>query len=43
VLGYLAEGSTASEIIAEFPSLSEVQIMACLAYARELSEFEQAV
>lgn len=42
ILGYLASGNTAKEIIAEFPDLSENQIAACLDYARELSEFEAA-
>ena len=42
ILGYLASGNTAKEIIAEFPDLSESQIAACLDYARELSEFEAA-
>ena len=40
VLGYLAAGRTAAEIIEEFPDLTEEQITACLAFARELSEFE---
>ena len=40
VLGYLAAGRTAADIIEEFPDLTEDQITACLAYARELSEFE---
>jgi uncharacterized protein (DUF433 family) len=40
ILGYLAEGKTAEEIIEEFPDLERRQIAACLDYARELSEFE---
>lgn len=40
ILAYLADGRTAAEIIEEFPALTENQIKACLAYARELSEFE---
>ena len=43
VLGYLASGKTAQEIIKEFPDLTDDQISACLDYARELSEFEAAV
>ena len=43
VLGYLAAGKTADEILAEFPDLNSQQIVACLDYARELSEFEVAV
>ncbi len=42
VLGYLAAGSTAEEIIGQFPDLNPEQIAACLDYARELSEFEVA-
>ncbi len=40
VLGYLAAGSTAEQIIAEFPDLTPEQIAACLDYARDLAEFE---
>lgn len=40
VLGYLAEGRNAEEIIKEFPDLTKEQIAACLDYARELAEFE---
>ncbi len=43
VLGYLAEGHTAEQIIAEFPDLTPEQIAACLDYARALSEFEVEV
>ena len=43
VLGYLAAGKTAAEIVAEFPDLTGEQIAACLDYARELSEFEAVV
>ena len=42
VLGYLAAGENAEEIVREFPDLTEKQIAACLDYARELSEFEVA-
>jgi uncharacterized protein (DUF433 family) len=42
VLGYIAAGKTPEEIIAEFPDISREQIMACLEYARDLSEFEVA-
>lgn len=42
ILGYLATGNTVEEIIREFPDLTKEQIVACLAYARELSEFEVA-
>jgi uncharacterized protein (DUF433 family) len=43
VLGYLAAGQTAEDIIAEFPDLTRDQIAACLDYARELAEFEAVV
>lgn len=43
ILGYLAAGHTAEEILAEFPDLRAEQIAACLDYARELSEFEVTV
>jgi len=43
VLGYLAAGKTAKEIIAEFPDLGPEQIAACLDYARDLAEFEAVV
>ena len=43
VLGYLAAGKSADEILAEFPDLSREQIAACLDYARELAEFEAPV
>jgi uncharacterized protein (DUF433 family) len=43
ILGYLAAGHTAEEIIVEFPDLMKEQIMACLDYARDLAEFEVAV
>lgn len=40
VLGYLASGKTAEDIIGEFPDLRHEHIAACLAYARDLAEFE---
>jgi uncharacterized protein (DUF433 family) len=43
VLGYLAVGKTAEEIIAEFPDITGEQIEACLDYARELADFEAVV
>jgi uncharacterized protein (DUF433 family) len=42
ILGYLAIDYTAEDIIAEFPELEKIQILACLDYARDLSEFEVA-
>ncbi|MEM3063094.1 MAG: DUF433 domain-containing protein [Nitrososphaerota archaeon] len=40
ILGYLAQGSSIEEILEEFPDLTRGQILACLDYARDLSEFE---
>lgn len=40
ILGYLAQGSSIDEILEEFPDLTKEQILACLDYARDLSEFE---
>jgi uncharacterized protein (DUF433 family) len=39
ILGYLAAGRTAEQIITEFPDLTREQIAACLDYARDLAEF----
>jgi len=43
VLGYLAAGKTAEDIIAEFPDLNREQMAACLDYARDLAEFEAVI
>jgi uncharacterized protein (DUF433 family) len=43
ILGYLAAGHTAEEIMAELLDLRKEQIAACLDYPRALSEFEVAV
>jgi uncharacterized protein (DUF433 family) len=43
VLGYLAAGKSADDIIAEFPDLNPDNIAACLDYARDLAEFEAFV
>ena len=40
ILGYLASGNTAEQIIAELPDLDHDHIAACLDYARALAEFE---
>jgi uncharacterized protein (DUF433 family) len=40
ILGYLAAGRTAQEIIAELPDLNATQVAACLDCARDLAEFE---
>jgi uncharacterized protein (DUF433 family) len=43
ILGYLASGNNFSEIKKEFPDIEEVQVSACLDYARDLSDFEVAI
>ena len=43
VLGYLAAGNTADQIIGEFPDLTREHVAACLDYARDLAEFEAFV
>jgi len=35
VLGYLASGMTHAEILQDFPYLTEVDILACLAFAAD--------
>ena len=42
VLGYLAAGQTAKQILDEFPDLRSEHISACLDYARDLAEFQVA-
>ena len=37
VLGLLADGMTVEELVAEYPSLSDGDIRACLAYGARLS------
>jgi uncharacterized protein (DUF433 family) len=43
ILGYLAAGQSAEEIMTELSDLRKEQIAAYLDYARALSEFEVAV
>ncbi|MDN3515716.1 MAG: DUF433 domain-containing protein [Candidatus Brocadia sp.] len=43
ILGYLAAGKTIEEIRQEFADLTKEHIVACLGYARDLSEFEVTV
>ena len=38
VVGMLANGDTIEELLAEYPSISRDDIMACLAYAASLAE-----
>lgn len=42
LLGYLAAGKSAAEILGEFPDLTEADIAATLGYARNLADFELA-
>jgi uncharacterized protein (DUF433 family) len=42
VLGYLAAGASTNDIHEEFPDLQPEHVSACLAYARELADFEVA-
>jgi uncharacterized protein (DUF433 family) len=35
ILGYMAAGMSQTEILADFPDLSETDIRACLAYAAD--------
>lgn len=43
ILGYLSAGYTYTQIIEEFPDLTQQSIAACLDYARDLAEFNVAV
>jgi len=43
ILGYLAAGHNAEQIMAEFPDLRPEHIAACLDYARDIAECEEAV
>src|SRR5437016_9448310 len=40
VLGYLAAGKTAEQVIEQFPDLAPADITAALGYARDLADFE---
>ena len=37
ILGFLADGMTVEEILAEYPSLTDDDVRACLAYGARLS------
>jgi len=41
ILGYLADGYSKEDILKEFSDLTEEHILACLAYARALADFEE--
>jgi uncharacterized protein (DUF433 family) len=43
VLGYLASGMTAEEIISDFPELTKDDIQACLSYAADIDKHTQLV
>jgi uncharacterized protein (DUF433 family) len=43
VLGYLAAGMTAEEIISDFPELTHEDIQACLSYAADIDKHTQLV
>ena len=43
ILGYLASGFDPGKVLDEFPDLTSEQVAACLAYARDLAEFEVAI
>jgi len=43
VLGYLAAGDQASEILSEFPQLAMDDILACLSYAADKERFTRTV
>jgi uncharacterized protein (DUF433 family) len=43
VLGYLAAGMTADEIISDFPELTPDDIKACLSYAADIDKHTQLV
>ena len=40
ILGYLATGKAADDIISEFPDLKREDIAACLEYARDLADYQ---
>ena len=40
ILGYLASGRNAEQIIQQFPDLTPADISACLDFARDLADFE---
>ena len=40
VLGYLAAGRDAAAIVREFPDLTPADVAACLAFARDLADFD---
>ncbi|MEM6645250.1 MAG: DUF433 domain-containing protein [Bacteroidota bacterium] len=42
VLGCLAAGHSATSILDEFPDCSEAHVAACLSYARDLADCEDA-
>lgn len=43
VLGYLASGMTEQDILTDFPELTREDILACLAYKKELGSKKKPV
>lgn len=43
VLGYLAAGREATDILRQYPDLTPADVAACLDYARDLADFESLV
>lgn len=42
ILGYLADGASVEDIQRELPDVQPEDVTACLAYARDLTEYEVA-
>ncbi len=43
ILGYLAAGMSAEEIISDFPELTHADIHACLSYAADIDKHTQLI
>lgn len=43
ILGFLSAGDSPEEIIAGYPELTREDVLACLAYARKLSESRSVI
>ena len=42
VLGYVANGCCAEDIVREFPDVTAADVAACLHYARDLADYDAA-